>query len=267
MVKVCLFVSLLLSIMLSHSAGLIGQTVRDTITMLADIEHQMLFLRDSLDTRGQAEFGPSQSETPDELLDRHMSLMAAESSDQGVRYRRDIHPCPGGLQLIKGEDQGEIHRCLRKDLIDAETERLGRGGTQGTYLFWKCDSCAYRLKYFASKSRATSLLSNDDDMTFKESKIRCSRAFLAMSHLEKREIKRGSNSHAAPKYTCMICVLHRPAARTGLTHVFSTRDDYAKHLEDTHIDGTPTPAFVLQKLGIEHGDRLRDGNARHLWIG
>ena len=268
MVMVCLLESSLMVIMLNHSAGLVGQAVYDTITMLAEMEQHILLLREILDARGQGyHLGHPQSQTPDELLARHKSLMAAESSDGGPQYRRDSHPCRGGLQLIKGEDQGVIHRCLRKDLGVAEHKRLDRGGARGTYLFWRCNSCAYRLRYFVSKSCAASLLSNDDDLTFKESKIRCARAFLAMSHLEITESQRESNSHAAPKYTCVICVLHCPAARTGLTPTFFTKDEYAKHLEETHFDGTPTPTFVLRKLGVEHGDSLPDGSRRRLWIG
>ena len=237
--------------------------------MLADIEQQVLVLREDIDGRDQVRCEQSQNEVPDLLLARLKSLMAAESNDRGLRHLRDIHPCRGGLQLIKGEDKGGIDRCLRKDLGPAEHERLDRSGTRGTYLFWRCDRCEYRLRYFVSQSRAASLLCNDDHLTFKDSKIKCSRAFLAMSHLEseKRESKRVSGEHTSPKYTCIICVLHRPAARTGRGHTFSNRDDYAKHLEDVHIEGTPTPTFVLQKLGIEHSNISPVGTRRELWIG
>jgi hypothetical protein len=193
--------------------------------------------------------------------------MAVENSDRTIRHRRDIHPCRGGLRLIRGDDRGGIDRCLKKDLTYSELERLRRGGERGTYLFWKCDSCEFRIKYFVSQSRAASLLTNNDHISFKDSKIKCSRAFLAMSHLEQREGKRLSSSQGPARYTCLVCALHRPAAKLGRNHTFSNRDDYAKHVEDSHVDANVPPAFVMQKLGIEHNNRLPDGTRRYLWTG
>lgn len=233
--------------------------------MLAGIERQVVSLRENFDGKGPARPAQSQSEIADELLARHRSLMDADSYDRPRGHRRDIHPCRGGLQLIRGDDRGGIDRCLRKDLTPTELERLSRGGTRGTYLFWKCDECEFRIKYFVSKSRAASLLCNDDNLAFKDSRIRCTRAFLVMSHLEQRDTKRLSSSYGPPRYTCLICALHRPAARPGRNHTFSNRDDYAKHVEDVHINGSLPPSFVLQKLCIEHGDRLPEGNRRELW--
>lgn len=224
-------------------------------------------LRENFDGKGQARLADVQTEVADELLARHRSWMSASSNGRAIRRQRDIHPCRGGLQLIKGDDRGFIDRCLKKDLTFTELERLARGGIRGTYLFWKCDSCEFRIKYFASRSRTASLLTNDDHLGFKDSKIRCSRAFLAMSHLEQRESRRISGSHGPSKYTCILCALHRPAARPGHNHTFFNRDDYAQHVEDAHIDGLSPPAFVMQKLGIEHGERLRDGSWRVLWTG
>jgi len=250
---------------LIHSPELVGQILKDAIAELAGIEHQVVGLRENFDGKGHARPPPSQSDIANELLARHNSWVNAESNDRAIRHRRDIHPCRGGLQLIKGDDRGGIDRCLKKDLTLTELERLSRGGIRGTYLFWKCDNCEFRMKYFVSKSRAASLLTNDDHLTFEDSKVRCSRAFLAMSHLEQREAKRLSSSHGPARYTCMICAFHRPAARPGRNHTFSNRDDYARHVDDTHLDDNSPPAFVLQKLHIEHGDRLPDGSRRELW--
>jgi hypothetical protein len=264
MVTVGLPETVLMPFMLIHSLGLVGQVLHDTITMLADMERQVLVLREDLDGRGQARFEQSQHDTS-ALLARLESLMAAKSSDQGIQHSRDMHPCRGGLQLIKGDDRGGIDRCLRANLKPAEIQRLKRGGDGGTYLFWKCNSCDYRRKYFVSKSRAASLLSNDDHLVFKGSKVRCSQAFLAMSHLVRGERKSVTRSQTSPNYTCLICVLHRPAARPGRAYTFSKRDDYAKHLEETHINDTPAPAFVLQKLGIDHDNKLPGGSRREMW--
>ena len=245
--------------------GLVGQGLQDIITMLVDMERQILVLRENFD--GGDRIGPTQShnELADEFLARYMSLMEIENGGRAIRHRRDAHPCPAALRLIRGDDTGHVDRCLKKDLHPSELERLDRGGEHGTYLFWKCDNCEYRLKYYVSKSRTASLLSNEDDLVFKDSKIRCSRAFLAMSHLEQRERKRVSSSHGPPRYACMICTLHRPAAKPGRHHTFSTRDDYAKHLEDAHYDGSLPPTFILQKLGIEYNNELPDGKRRELW--
>ena len=65
----------------------------------------------------------------------------------------------------------------------------------------------------------------------------------------------------------MICTLHRPAARPGRSHSFANRDDYAKHVEGTHFGLSTLPAFLQQRLGIEDGDTLPDGNRRELWTG
>jgi hypothetical protein len=249
------------------SLELLGYDLQDTISTLASIECEVVGLRDNFDGKGPSQAAHPRSEISEELLARHKSLMNTGSNAGAIRYRRDIHPCRGGLQLVQGDDRGGIDRCLKSELTLPELERLMRGGTRGSYLFWRCDSCQFRLKYFVSKSRAASLLTNDDHLIFKDSKVRCSRAFLAMSHLEQRESKRLSSSLGPPRYTCIICALHRPAAKAGRSHTFSNRDAYARHVEDTHLDHEIPPAFVLRKLCIEHGDRLPSGSRRELWTG
>jgi hypothetical protein len=252
-------------VLLILAPELVGKGLKDVIIMLSGIECQVMGLRENFD--GKSSPGPAlpQSKMAEELLSRYTSLANADSNEQAIRHRRDIHPCRGGLQLIKGDDTGHIDRCLKKDLTLGELDRLGRGGTRGTFLFWKCDSCEFRLKYFVSKSRTATLLTNDDHLTFKDSKVRCSRALLAMSHLQQREVKRVSSSYGPPRYTCIICALHRPAARNGRNHTFSNRDEYVRHVEDSHIASNPPPAFVLQKLCIENGERLPDGRRPELW--
>lgn len=250
---------------LIQSSELVGGVLQDAITTIAGIEHEIISLRENFDGKGPSRVVKPQSGMAEELSARHKSLMITESNDRAIRHRREIHPCRGGLQLIKGDDRGGIDRCMKKDLTPAELERLSRGGIRGTYLFWKCDSCEFRIKYFVSKSRAASLQTNDDHILFRDSNIRCSRAFLAMSHLEQREDRRFSSSYGPPRYTCLICALHRPASRPGRNHTFSNRDDYAQHVEDMHIDGTPIPAFVLRKLCIEHDGKLPVGSRRELW--
>ena len=241
---------------------LVGQALEDIITKLAGIERRVVSLRENFDGKSHASSAQSRSETADELSARHMSLMNADTSGRAIRYRRDIHPCRGALQLIKGDDRGGIDQCHKKDMTPAELDRLRKGGMRGTFLFWTCDSCQFRIKYFVSKSCAASLLANDEVLTFHDSKIRCSRAFLVMSHLEQRDTKRISSS---PRYTCVICALHRPSTRPDRNRTFSTRDDYVKHVEDVHINGERLPAFLLQKLCIENGDRLPHGHRRDLW--
>ena len=59
-----------------------------------------------------------------------------------IPYRRDLHP----LQLIKGDGRGNINRCLKNGLTMTELERLRKGGSCGTYLFWKCNHCEFRMK-------------------------------------------------------------------------------------------------------------------------
>jgi hypothetical protein len=260
MVSVSLSRVFIAGAVLSRSPELVGQASQDIITTLAGIEREVLSLRENFDGNGPARPVQSESGVADELLGRHRSLMDADSNDRTRGHRREIHPCRGGLQLIKGDDRGGIDHCLRNDLTYTELERLSRGGT---YLFWTCDSCEFRIKYFVSRSRAASLLSNDDYIAFKDLRIRCSRAFLAMSHLE--QSRRLSSSHDPSKYTCLLCALHRPAARTGRGHTFSNREDYATHIQDVHIEGSLPPTFVQQKLCIEHGERLPEGKRRHLW--
>lgn len=253
--------------MLIYSSELVGQALEDAIATLVGIECKVMGLRENFDGKGQDSTTQAPSEEADELLALYQAMIRAGTSYRAIRHRRDIHPCRGGLQLIKGDDRGGIDRPSKKDLTNAELERLHRGGMRGTYLFWKCDSCDFRIKYFVSESRAASLLTNDDHLTFKDSSVRCSRAFIAMSHLEQIDSKRLSGSYASSKYTCIICTFHRPAARHGRTHTFSNRDDYARHVDDTHTDfmENSPPAFVMQKLRIEHPNRLSDGRRAELW--
>jgi hypothetical protein len=249
---------------LSRSLELVGQASQTLITTLKSIEREVLSLRQNFDGDGPARPVQPESGIADELLVRHMSLMDVDGNDRPRGHRREIHPCRGGLQLIKGDDRGGIDRCLRNDLTLAEQDRLSRTSSRGTYLYWACDSCEFRIKYFVSRSRAATLLSNDDYIAFRDLRIRCSRAFLAMSHLE--QSRRLSSSLETPRYTCLLCSLHRPAARTGRAHNFFSREDYATHIQDVHINGSLPPAFVLQKLCIENRERLPEGKRRHMWI-
>lgn len=254
------------TVMLISTTGLVGQGLQDIITRLVDMERQILILRKNFDGEDQMASSPSHSEQADALLARGRSLMEIDNHDRAIQRRRDAHPCVGALRLIKGDDTGDIDRCLTKDLSPAEVERLRRGGDHGTYLFWKCNDCQYRLKYFVSKSRAASLLSNDDVVTFNNSNLRCTRAFLSMSHLTQRERRGVRDSPGPPRYTCLICTLHRPAATPGSKHVFSTRDEYAKHLENVHYKASLPPTFILKKLGIDHDGAWPDRKRRELWI-
>lgn len=247
---------------------LVDQALEDALTTLVGIEGKVTGLRANFDGNGPDPTIQAPSEEANELLALYQAMVRAGTSYRAIRPRRDIHPCRGGLQLIKGDDKGGIDRPSKKDLTDAELERLLRGGMRGTYLFWKCDSCDFRIKYFVSRSRAASLLTNDDHLAFKDSNVRCSRAFLAMSHLEQNDSKRLSSSYTSSKYTCIICTFHRPAARHGRTHTFFNREDYAKHVDDTHtafMENSP-PAFVMQKLRIEHPNSLSDGRRAELWM-
>ncbi|ERF76678.1 hypothetical protein EPUS_02217 [Endocarpon pusillum Z07020] len=256
-----------LSLVWGSGAEVVGQELQEIIKKLAEIKGQVADLRDNIHGNSIARRVESRSETAAELFARHKSLMNIHTDDGAIRYQRDIHPCKGALQLLKGDDGGIIDRCLRKDLTLQELERLDKGGKSGTYHFWKCDSCVFRIKYFVSKSRYACLLTNDDNCTFKDSKVQCTRAFIAMSHVEQRGVRKHSSLKGPPKYTCLICALHRLAARPDHDHTFLNREDYMRHVEDLHIDGNTLPAFVLQKLGIEHGGKLPDGVRRELWIG
>lgn len=252
---------------LIHSPEVVGQDLQEIVKKLAEIEVQVADVRDNVRGNSNVRRVGSWSETAAQLFARHQSLMNTHTDDGAIRYQGDIHPCKGALQLLKGDDRGDIDRCLRKDLTPQEHERLDKGGKRGTYLFWKCDSCVFHIKYFVSKSRHASLPTNDDNLTFKDSKIQCTQAFIAMSHLEQRGVRKHNSLKGPPKYTCLICALHRPAARPGHNHTFSNREDYMRHFEDLHIDDNTLPAFVLRKLGIENGGKLLDGVRRELWFG
>jgi hypothetical protein len=180
----------------------------------------VLSLKQIFDDNSCAISGLAQSEAMKQLDARHKSLMTTKNSDLVIRYRQDVHPCRGGLQLIRGDDRGGIDRCLKKDLTITELERQMRRGTRGIYLFWKCESCQFRIKYFAFQSRVASLLTNNDHLNFKDSTIKCSKAFLTMSHLEQRESNRLSSSYETTRYTCLLCALHRLAAKPGCGHTF-----------------------------------------------
>ncbi|KAF7503800.1 hypothetical protein GJ744_003241 [Endocarpon pusillum] len=256
-----------LSLVWGSGAEVVGQELQEIIKKLVAIKGQVADLRDNIHGNSNARRVGSWSETAAELLARHKSLMNIHTDDGAIRYQEGIHPCKGALQLLKGDDRGGIDRCLRKDLTPQEHERLDQGGKRGAYFFWKCDSCGFRIKYFASKSRHASLLTNDDNFTFKDSKVQCTQAFIAMSHVEQRGVRKHNSLKGLPKYTCLICALHRPAARPGHNHTFSNREDYMRHVEDLHLNDNTLPAFLLQKLGIEHGGKLLDGVRRELWIG
>jgi hypothetical protein len=251
---------------LTRSSELIHKAFPIIVNLLASIERQVLALRENFDGRGNLRSVRLQSESADELLARLKSMLDVGSSDAVIRHRRAIHPCRGALQLIKGNDLGGIDRCLKKDLTAPELEKLSRSGLRGTYIFWKCDSCEFRIKYFVNKSCAASLLTNDEHLTFKNRKVCCSRAFLAMSHLEQREPRRISSSYGPARYTCLICALHPESARPGRNHTFSNRDDYAKHIEEAHIDDNKGPRFFLNKLRIDFEEGSTDKVRREMWI-
>jgi hypothetical protein len=251
--------------LLTDCLEFLGQAFSDQINKLADLERQVLDLRDHFDdTERQPHLSRTKSAAAEELMVRFDSMATGEEL-QAIRHRREIHPCQGGLRLIKGDDRGGIDRCLKRDLSHTEIERLHSGGNRGTFLFWTCTKCHFRLKYFVSKSRRASLLTNDDHLTFHDSRIQSSRAFLAMSHLEQRQLTRLSGSHGIPRYTCLICTLYRPAALMNHSHTFSNRDEYAKHVETAHIDGSGIPRFFLERLKIDLREGSLEGGRREVW--
>ena len=229
------------------------------MTELMNVENLVRIIRDNLDRDAPRELTANLVSLNAEVR----KLMEPTSHQDAIRYMKEIHPCRGALRLIKGDDEGDIQPCLTKDCTEQEVKKLSE---RGTYLFWKCNSCSFRIKYLALTSRTASLLTSDDDCHVGISRLKWSPAFLAMSHIRQERSFRDSDTQKPARYTCLVCVLDRDCARPGVDHTFADRDNLGNHMA-SHFFGKTIPSrYVMERLGIEHSSsdytRLPAGQRR-----
>lgn len=174
------------------------------------------------------------------------------------------HICRGAIQMINGRDRGEIAHVADRDLLKENYARLQE--YHGAYLWWKCTSCDFKLRYHLSHSNHSSIHSTDEVRTHPDVKAEYKSEFLVKSHLYKpkqRDSSRSRNSRSSPsasssKYACIFCLTQ------GSKQNFLTGRSLATHIAANHRGSKKQPpAMILQKFRV--AVKGRKPNGVHRW--
>jgi hypothetical protein len=159
--------------------------------------------------------------------------------------------CRGAIQMINGRDRGDVAHVSERELLSDNIARLAE--FQGVYLWWKCTSCDFRLRYHVNSSMHSNIHSTEEIRSHPNVKAEYKSAFLVKSHLyvpRRRDSSRGGNLRASPplpasKYACLFCLAH------GSNNSFSTGRALATHIADNHRGSKKQPApLILLKFKV-----------------
>jgi len=165
------------------------------------------------------------------------------------------HFCKGAVQLINNHDTGTLNQVDRRDLLEANRRVLAQD--RGTFLWWQCSSCSFRLRYHVKASRFSTIASNDELRHHPGEPLEYRSIFLAKSHLSLPQF--GDYTSDFAKYGCVFCFAQgKPLERQRTT--FATGRDLASHISSIHKSSLPPPLLFAFNFEIDNkmlGERRR----------
>lgn len=154
--------------------------------------------------------------------------------------------CKGAIQILNGDDNGEVDYVKDKEL-SAENDTYLRKN-KGRYLWWKCTSCDFQIKFWVKRSATSTISLTEEIKSHPGLSVKYRSISLAKSHLFRKPPGRTLPSH---KYGCTFCVAHGQRVEKGKT-AFASGKDLAQHIRAQHVN--PLPAQVLlNKMNVSIG--------------
>ena len=182
-----------------------------------------------------------------QLLETQRAQMTdiRRSKPEDKRDNQLGHLCRGAIQMINNRDRGDIAYVTEQDLLPENRARISR--YKGAYLWWKCTSCEFRLRYHLSSSAHSSIHSTQEIREHGPN-VKCEykSAFLVKSHLYQpvKRSSRGNTTSSPSKYACVFCLTQ------GSKVSFSTGKQLATHIADSHRGKKQPTPLVLEKFNV-----------------
>lgn len=183
-----------------------------------------------------------------------LEKLRGERKRDRVRHLADNQPatgsiqfCRGAIRLINGHDTGTLNQVHDRDLLQDNRAVLRQDG--GTFLWWECSVCNFRLRYHVKASKFSSLESNAEVRKHPNLPMEYRSIFLAKSHLSQPLID--YHSKYDDKYGCVFCfALGKPLERHRTT--FTTGRELASHICTTHKSSLPPPVLFVFNVAINN---------------
>lgn len=144
--------------------------------------------------------------------------------------------CRGALQMINNNDRGDVAQVPASVVNNLEAEDKEKIRDGGFYLYWKCTSCAFKIRYLVKSSRTSTV--STTDLIRRHSGMEYRPSFLVKSHLRIR------NPDSSRKYGCIFCF-----AEGRTSDIYSHGKILMQHIRTSHNSSYPARLF-LEKLNI-----------------
>ena len=158
--------------------------------------------------------------------------------------------CDGAVQLLNDADKGNVSRVDDRDLLPSNRDVLRQYG--GDYLWWRCSSCAFKLRFHVDRSQFSSITSNDEIREHVNVPLEYRSIFLAKSHLYQPVFEPGANSL---KYGCLFCFAKGEELEGGGENCFGTGRELAVHICSKHKSTLPAP-LLLDRFHVAVDEKL-----------
>jgi hypothetical protein len=148
--------------------------------------------------------------------------------------------CNSAKLLNSGMNKGVLEHA---QLRDADKQVIKKKG--GSFQFWKCDLCDFRVRYHATQCKSSNIETTDEIRRPGKGYITLRTVFLAKSHLYKQP--------GQPlRYACLFCIGSGKRLEGGRT-TFAKEDDLADHIDRCHDAGS-LPQLFMKKLYVASPD-------------
>ena len=185
---------------------------------------------------------------------RGLETLRGERQRDRVRHLAENQPataslqfCKGAVRLINGHDTGNLNQVHNRDLLEANRRVLRANG--GTFLWWECSACNFKLRYHVKASRFSTLEKNDEIRRHPGEPLEYRSIFLAKSHLSQPLVDYHTRDTA--KYGCVFCYAQGKALERNLT-TFASGRELASHICSSHRSPLPPPLIFAFNVAVNN---------------
>lgn len=153
--------------------------------------------------------------------------------------------CNSAKLLNSGRNTGILEHA---QLRDADKQVIERNG--GSFQFWKCSICDFRVRYHAIQCSSSQLETTDETRRPGRGHLTLRTVFLAKSHLHRQKGQ-------GLRYACLFCLGNGKRLHANHT-AFTKEDELADHIDECH-DAASLPQVFMKKLYVAAPDKQAQG--------
>jgi len=155
-------------------------------------------------------------------------------------HNRRLSLCNSAKLLNSGRNIGVLEHAQLRNVDKQVIKRKG-----GCFLFWKCPTCGFRVRYHATCARSLGIEATDEIRSPGKGYITLRNVFLAKSHLHKQPGQLW-------KYACLFCIGSGKSLQ-GDSTAFANEDELVDHIDGCH-DIKSLPPLFMDKLFVAAPD-------------